>query len=206
MKKVLVLISAALFILNLSAVAGAVLVNGDFETGDLSGWTLGGGAGGSAAAVTSITNLADGSQFFPQHGTYFAVVTGAPSTSVFLDQSLTLNAGDKLSGYASLDSSSGYGGEYASVTISGNQVWSLDVAALQGNYGGLVLWQAWEWTAPAAGTYNLDLGVTIQAADGGISRGYFDYNVLTAVPVPGPVWLLGSGFLGLIGWRTRKHN
>jgi hypothetical protein len=36
--------------------------------------------------------------------------------------------------------------------------------------------------------------------------GYAVDNISTATPIPGAVWLLGSGLLGLIGLRRRTRN
>lgn len=50
-------------------------------------------------------------------------------------------------------------------------------------------------------TYTITLNVLkVPTADSG--RGYA--NITTATPIPGAVWLLGSGLLGLVGFRKRN--
>ena len=44
----------------------------------------------------------------------------------------------------------------------------------------------------------------LQASNTGVTDFYFDNFRLTAVPVPGALWLFGSGLLGLIGISRRK--
>jgi hypothetical protein len=50
------------------------------------------------------------------------------------------------------------------------------------------------------------LAIKISNTAGGIEVDHLQYgNAATVIPLPGAVWLLGSGLLGLVGWRRRIH-
>ena len=102
------------------AIAASTLVNGNFETGDLSGWSVDTTkSGGEAKAVTSYCpalheyyygtcNEQSGffDEVFPKEGSYFARITpgGVTTEGVFEDaiisQSFKASNGDRVSGWA----------------------------------------------------------------------------------------------------------
>jgi hypothetical protein len=92
-----------------SAVAVTSLVNGSFETGDLSDWTVDTTAsGGTASAVTSYYDCPSecwaANSWGPQDGSYFAQLTpGKTSVDTKTSQPLTASAGDRVSGWAFLE-------------------------------------------------------------------------------------------------------
>jgi hypothetical protein len=91
-----------------SALAASSLVNGNFETGDLSGWTVDTAAsGGAASAVTSYEDCSApyecwySRSYAPQEGSYFALLApGKPSEATRISQPFTASNGDKVSGWA----------------------------------------------------------------------------------------------------------
>jgi Bacterial Ig-like domain len=123
-----------------SAAAASSLVNGNFETGNLTGWTVDTTAsGGDAGAVTSYcpyyqepcTGQSGG--VFPKEGSYFALLqpSGAfTSEGVFEDaiisQSFEASNGDRVSGWAFFRAEDWTAGEgcYAGLPYCGwNAVW-----------------------------------------------------------------------------------
>jgi hypothetical protein len=97
------------------AVAASSLVNGDFETGDLTGWTVDTTNGGTTSAVTSHNYLYIApvetcgwgpcyteATMPPKEGSYFAVLTsGDPqSEATRISQPFKASNGDKVSGWA----------------------------------------------------------------------------------------------------------
>jgi hypothetical protein len=177
--------------------AGANIVNGGFETGDLNGWMCLGYA--QCNVVTSYTSpyltLA------PQEGNYFATVEGGGAlNNPRLEQTLTLNAGDVISGYFALD---GYAMHSGSVTVDDGV--TLVTIASQAHTN--IPWTYWIWTAPATNTYAL---VFDPFAMGGPLPGDPTYVVIFAdgitvtpssVPEPATMLLLGLGLIGLAGVR-----
>jgi hypothetical protein len=95
------------------AVAASSLNNGNFETGDLTGWTVDTSAsGGTASAVASYDYCSaegalegDGcgviATMNPQEGSYFALLTpGTVSEDTMISQPFGASNGDKVSGWA----------------------------------------------------------------------------------------------------------
>jgi hypothetical protein len=200
MKKKIIALIALLLVLGLSGAASAGLINGGFETGDLTGWS------GSASVVSSAQTY-DGTNYGPVEGNYFAVVTaGAANTFINISQAVALNVGDVLEGHALFDGRD-YINDYGAVRIYdslSNLVatpWYRDISQV-GNYGH-TNWEEWSWTATAADTYTLALGVANYGDSILSSRAFFDANEVQAVPIPGAVWLLGSGLVGLLGLRRK---
>jgi len=71
----------------------------------------------------------------------------------------------------------------------------------------------WTWVDLSSLGNVIGLEFMIESSDVGAyginTPGYFamdNLNAVSAVPVPAAVWLLGSGFLGLIGIRRKSHS
>lgn len=67
----------------------------------------------------------------------------------------------------------------------------------------------WSWVDLSGLGAVVGLEFSLSSSDGGSDYGmnipgYFAMDNLTTVPVPGAVWLLGGGLLGLIGLRRRQ--
>jgi hypothetical protein len=100
---------------NNSALAATSLVNGNFETGDLTGWSVDTSAsGGEARAVTSYCPFLQetcteqsgwNSGVFPKEGSYFALLQPAmwvetSREDAIISQSFKASNGDRVSGWA----------------------------------------------------------------------------------------------------------
>src|SRR5215217_6182590 len=93
-----------------SAVAASSLVNGNFETGNLTGWTVDTTAsGGTASAVASYDYCSAESSLecgviatmTPQEGSYFALLfPGTVSEDTMISQPFDASNGDKVGGWA----------------------------------------------------------------------------------------------------------
>lgn len=80
---------------------------------------------------------------------------------------------------------------------------------------GWIIWDLMEkgsWTPDTDGAVSLRL-IAANEGTGGYGAGFFSRETTAVpylrvttppVPLPGAVWLLGSGLLGLAGWRLRK--
>ena len=85
----------ALLVAGPGTVWAASVGNGSFETGDLTDWSTVIPTGGFINIVSS----ADGNT--PQDGALFArLKTNGPGSYTILSQSVTVSAGDEVSGYA----------------------------------------------------------------------------------------------------------
>lgn len=196
-----------------AAQAVNVAVNGDLETGDLTGWTT-----------------------FDNNGTI--IVTSAQNNTPGGTYSLNLNASVPEGGPPSFplakNANVGIGTVAANspVTISfdlfgslagaGGVVFAEFFSELDGGgvskteiLGGGPIFPTGTWTPYTFTTStgpDVGGGVTLQLkADCGANPGctvdaYFDNIVIdvTAVPVPAAVWLFGSGLIGLVGVARRK--
>jgi hypothetical protein len=151
---------------NNSALAASSVVNGNFETGDLTGWSVDTTNGGDASAVDRYVYADnpvceyDCSRIIPPHeGSYFALLTsaGQPPQLTSISQPFEASNGDKVSGWAFFhtyrtfyDLSQGAGDETAQVVITNDSGTTVatpfeDRVSWQGN-GGTSGWQYWEHT------------------------------------------------------------
>ena len=207
-------VPVALTLFSGAAQAVNVAVNGDLETGDLTGWTTFDNNG--TIAVTSAQNNTPGGAF-----------------------SLNLNAtvpniGDPASFPVAKNANVGIGTVaanspvtisfdlFGSLTGAGGVVFAEFFSELDGGgvskteiLGGGPIFPTGTWTPYSFTTStgpDVSGGVTLQLkADCGANPGctvdaYFDNIVIdvTAVPVPAAVWLFGSGLIGLVGVARRK--
>ena len=177
--------------------SAAAISNGDFSSGDLSGWTVNGsvnvidwGFNTSGAGYTA---------------DLFAGLGAGVSTT--LSQSFYLSAGEVLSGQAQwLGWDFLPNNDFGSVSIVndasllGNTLFSADIATF-GDFGSSPL-SSFSFTAPVGGFYTLTAAVA-NAGDNAFPSELQVANLATAVPELNVVWLLGSG-LAAMGWRRRR--
>jgi hypothetical protein len=154
------------------AVAASSLNNGNFETGDLSGWSVNTTAsGGDARAVDKYTYYANTMCEYdcrvfvlPHEGSSFALLTsaGQPPQATSISQPFEASNGDKVSGWAffhtywnwfdpNIDPSTGGNDDKAQVVIKSDSGTTVaipfeDRATLIGPTGGTRGWQYWEHT------------------------------------------------------------
>ncbi|MCK4303006.1 MAG: PEP-CTERM sorting domain-containing protein [Candidatus Eisenbacteria sp.] len=192
----------------MTGMASALLVNGGFEIGDFTGWTVNVPHGASAGVVANHTGWG-GTFYTPVEGSWFALLkTDGPATYTTARQSLSLPAGGWFSGHAAFDWRDYdpyndvayvkiYDGSMALVATP----WSESGVGHPDYWDGP--WTPWSWTATAPDTYTLELGVANIGDSVLDSYGLFDANV-GVIPEPTTMLLLGLGLVGLSGLGRKK--
>lgn len=213
-------------------------LNGSFESGNFSGWQVDIARGNTpmqprqrpagTAEVLAIWRpfpdsetfqlAADGKRFAALGSLASGNFVGQRTYQLSLNQSLTLAAGDVITGWASF-----YNGDYEAQDSAWVKVWGHECELLatpwRENSGSQPLqhfnatpyrtvtpWTQWFWQAPADGTYTVSLGVTTQGDNNFASYGFFDgiwktpvALPIAAVPEPSTLALLASAAgLGLL--------
>ncbi|MBM3240012.1 PEP-CTERM sorting domain-containing protein [Candidatus Poribacteria bacterium] len=211
MKKLFVLF-ATLMVIGMIQEADASLINPGFETGDTTGWTLTIPSGGSALAVPS--HISDLYSIYGPAGSYLLELkTDGPDSYTTASQSVTLNAGDTLEGWAAFDAWDYLPwNDNASVQIFDAiggliaQPWYSDVSIV-GDYGDGP-WTYWNWTASVGGTYTLTYRVANAGDDAVDSYALFDDGPGSFTPIPEPttIILMSFGLIGLVGIGVRSRR
>jgi hypothetical protein len=185
--------------------AGASIINGGFETGDLTGWTVTLTPGGTAAAVGSHVGAGLGTIYSPVQGSYFAEIkTDGPGNFEMLSQTITLAAGQTLAGFAAFDYGDFHNPSNPSQFNDKARIEVLDgsmtVIATPWQVQGINVpeywdgpWTAWSWTATTAGNYSLRVG--IENSEFGTFDSFALFDAFVVVPETSTI--LAGAFLTL---------
>ncbi len=211
MRKLLIFLGVLVVGISMTQMANAALINGGFETGNLTGWT----AFGNADVVTSftvvndgpVTGASNGEVYTPVEGEFFSRLIGEES-GVY--QTLTQQfTGSNIEGWAAFIANDylPFDDEaYVKILdLSGAVLetpWYSSVTNV-GDYG-FTQWTHWQSTQLTQGTYLIQYGVKNIGDGGWKSVGLFDTATSNAVPEPASLSLLGMGLLGLLGLKKRK--
>jgi hypothetical protein len=198
--------AASLFgaLLSGSPSAHAAMVNGSFETGDLTGWTANPGTGSVSALLNS--QASDGTVYNPTQGNFLAsLFAGDTGVYTTLSQTFTVGAGGAvLSGNVAFlahdflpNNDDGY------VKLNNLVLFSTDVATV-GDFGATAWTQL--FAGLSAGVYTLELGVRNVGDNQLPSEILADDFSVTATPLPAalPLFVTGAGVLGAFGWRRKR--
>ena len=203
MNRFMIKLSFAALTLAGSAMASASVINGDFSTGDLTGWSSVGSAynpSGFAHLDTFSASAADVATLLGTTTSALNAISGVNATAgSAISQTFNLSSNGSVS--FSFEQNSGdylpYN-DFSVVSIDGNLTLLSNVAAT-GNYGS----SGWLSTSIAlgAGTHTIGFAV-LNAYDYG-----FNSNLLVddvqAVPEPATMAVLGLGVAGILR-RRRK--
>lgn len=180
--------------LTLTTIASS-LTNGGFENGDLTGWTV------TARDVTRYGMGGAASPPLPAEGSYFALLRSDVSPWTELSQQVTMGVGDSLSGFAYYNrwivpDYQAYVRIFDSSNTLVQEPWYKSST-------GSTAWETWTFTATAADTYKLVLGLREPSLGTMHTEVFFDGVTYTAIPEPATLSLLLLGGWGLL--RRRHH-
>ena len=196
-----------------AAQAAQLAVNGGFETGDFTGWTLFPGSLGSAGQEVSSIN--------PSSGTFSGHLTEpAPAANIIKQANLApgaWTAGQEVSISFDIRGSAANGGVLFAeffTEISGGGTSSSVILGGGPLFpdGDPDVWTTYNFTAivgpDSSGGITLQFNAACAPIDG-CNADYFIDNVsiiadVNPVPVPAAVWLFGSGLIGLVGVARKK--
>jgi hypothetical protein len=189
--KVVLLILALVFATSSTAVADLV-VNGGFETGDLTGWTEVGTTPGSWWVI----GIPMGA--IPHSGTYNATTDSARPTFQYIAQSIATTPGQSYTVEFWLSNTEA--NNYNEFVARWDGTPMIQLLNLPPDDVGV--YTPYSYTAVATGTLaTIDFGYRD-------NPGWYDLDDIsvTAVPIPGAIWLLGSGLVGLVAIRRRMRK
>jgi hypothetical protein len=178
---VVLVILAIVFATSSTAVADMV-VNGGFETGDFTGWTQ----------VDSYWSVAN---WTPHSGTYHATTQNWPDAWQYIGQSITTTIGQSYTvGFWLASADDIPANEFVARWDGVTKIQLVDIAYSDYTY--------YSYTAVATGSSTtIDFGYIYNAQ-------WFDLDdvSMNPVPIPGAIWLLGSGLLGLVGLKRKFQH
>jgi len=194
-----------------------IAVNGGFETGDFTGWTLFPGSAGPSGQQISTVNPASGiysaqltelnpaANVIKQANLLPGAWTVGQQIDIAFDYRGIAAAGAVLNVELFTELGNGQEGVTSSVNLFGGPIFPNGDANVWTNKT-----VSYNVLAEASGGITLQFSVAC-APINGCNGDYFIDNVsisadveTPAVPVPAAVWLFGSGLLGLVGVARRK--
>ncbi|MEL0081564.1 MAG: PEP-CTERM sorting domain-containing protein [Gammaproteobacteria bacterium] len=208
-------------------------MNAGFETGDLTGWTVGTltGIGSASVAMSNTTTYSPGTWGAPvttsaNEGDYMLVIgAGAAGDWQTVSQSLSLGAGEMVGGSAFFDWGDYWNGGTAYIDGAKVEIldalgalvatpWALDGSDLcvttcphqTGQAGAESGWQDWLFTSAAAGSYTVAYSVRNTNDGGGPNQTFGYFDAAQSVPEPATLGLLGLGLIGLGASRRRVRS
>jgi acyl-CoA synthetase (AMP-forming)/AMP-acid ligase II len=182
-----------------SAQAASSLVNGNFESGDLTGWTVDTTNGGGASAVRGSTYVYCGldgicgprGTIFPKEGSYFALFGSGiqQSEGPSISQPFEASNGDKVSGWVFVNTDSWFEPSYkGQVVIKSDSGTTLTTPFEEFVTFGNPYWRYWEYTfSGLTGVGQFQIEARLQKT-GNVMKGYLNMPDETAETLKGG-WL-----------------
>ena len=205
--KLVAAMGITLFAVAAQAAYQDIAVNGDFETGDFTGWTQFPGTGGAAAQTIVAGNPGSAARLLETN----------PAANLIKQANLLPGAwnGQTVDIQFDLKGSSANGAvffvEFFNELAGGGSLGPGIIGQIDNAPSD---WTTYNFSTIAGDAITAAGGVTLQlnGVCGGVPGCLSDWQIdnvsisadVNAVPVPAAVWLFGSGLLGLVGVARRK--
>lgn len=209
MKKIVVLFGIAIFILTGGSAATASLIeNGDFESG-LSGWDHSSNvkAKGSWANIDPINGNGERQAVMSP----FGFLPSSLNQRFEAEDHISISFDYNFWSFSSLESESLEVGDDLVVSLSDDsaffdEIFRVNFKDTFCNGPTIQGWQHYEETFQFETPMQLSLLFEVDnfKDPGQFGIGFIDNVELSSVPIPGAIYLLGSGLVGLIGIRRRN--
>jgi len=214
LKKTMMAVAATACIFSAGAAQAAyqdIAVNGDFETGDFTGWTLFPGSSGAAGqtivagnpgSAANLNELNPAANIIKQANLLPGAWTPGQQIDISLDIRGTTGAGGVF--FVELFSELTGGGTSSAVILGGGPQFPASPTA----------WQTLNFTGIAGPDTSGGITLQLNAACAPVAGRISDFDVdnvrifadveVAPVPVPAAAWLFGSALLGLGGVARRR--
>lgn len=217
-----------------AAPARAAVVNGGFETGTVSGWTVVGSGHASDSTVGVFPTEGSYQGYIETTGNFTALVpavaaslgltastilglgAGTPTNGTGISQVVTVNAGDTLTFdwnflTDELNESATFN-DFGFFSIAGDAFLlasrnssTYDTTSPPAGFDGQTGWASQSYTFATGGSYQIGFGV-FNVGDSGHNSALLIDHVSLPVPEPSTLLLAGLGSSSLLLWRRRHRK